>query len=108
MEGDGNAKGILRVSKEPAFNLYFNKNNLVVLIDDKQKLTLVEQQRLRELLAEEKAKYRQEAAVRFNSAKNRSIMMQDKHNDMRNEVMRRVYSRQLEKRRKGNFRNHAI
>lgn len=27
---------------------------------------------------------------------------------MRNDVMKRIYSRQLEKRRKDNFRNHAI
>jgi hypothetical protein len=35
-------------------------------------------------------------------------MIQDVHNDMRNDVMKRIYSRQLEKRRKDNFRNHAI
>lgn len=35
-------------------------------------------------------------------------MIQDRHNDMRNDVMKRIYSRQLDKRRKGNFRIEAI
>lgn len=84
-------------AKETPFNLYYTKSNLVVRIEDTQKLTLVERERLRELIIQEKQKYKSEASKRFNSAKNRSIMIQDKHNDMRNEVMRRVYSRQLEK-----------
>ena len=53
-------------------------------------------------------KYKDLANKRFNSAKNRSIMIQDRHNDMRNDVMKRIYSRQLDKRRKGNFRIEAI
>ena len=48
---DGNQKKMIRTTKEAPFNLYFNKNNLVVLIDDKQKLTIAERERLRELMA---------------------------------------------------------
>lgn len=81
---------------------------MVVKIDDASKLTVAEKERLKQMLAQEKSKYKDEASRRFNSAKNRSIMIQDVHNDMRNEVMRRIYSRQLEKRRTGNFKIHAI
>jgi hypothetical protein len=104
----GVQKRMFETTKEQSFNLHFNRNNLVVRIDDSQKLTLLEKERLKQMIDEEKKKYKQEAEERFDSRKNRSIMIQDKHNDLRNEVMRRVYSRQLEKRRKPHFKNLAI
>jgi hypothetical protein len=40
-------KTFLRHVKEPQFSLVFNKNNLVVKIDDKSKLTIAEKERLK-------------------------------------------------------------
>lgn len=81
---------------------------MIVRIDDATKLSAAEKVRLNEMMAEKKKQYREEASKRFDSDKNRSIMIQDKHNEMRNDVMRRIYSKQLEKRRKVNCKKEAI
>jgi hypothetical protein len=40
-------QNFLRHVKEPPFSLYFNKNKLVVKIDDASKLTIAEKDRLK-------------------------------------------------------------
>ena len=66
---------MLRKINEQPFNLNYNKGNLVVKIEDINKLTLAEKEQLKSMSIIEKAKYRDEACKRFNSAKNRSIMI---------------------------------
>lgn len=43
-------------------------------------------------------RFRQEVDERFDSTKNWSIMIDDKHNNMRNEVMKKVKFEQLKRR----------
>ena len=67
---------ILRVVKEQAFNLSYTKDNLVTKIEfETNQLNVIEKEKLREMQQDQQLKYKDEAARRFNSAKNRSIMI---------------------------------
>jgi len=53
---------------------------------------------LRVLKESQLQRFRQEVDERFDSTKNWSIMIDDKHNNMRNEVMEKVKFEQLKRR----------
>lgn len=62
------------------------------------KLTQSEQKRLQELRQEELQKYRHAVDERFDTAKNWSIMINPKDNEIRNQVMRSTKFQQLKRR----------
>lgn len=68
-------ESMFRTIRETPFSLSFNRNNLIFKIDDSNRLTVAQRERLEQMLVAEKQKYKEEASKRFNSANNRSIMI---------------------------------
>ena len=97
-------KGSNKDCKFPKTNSYLHKE---MFVDVKklmsrgrvvESLTKDEKEQLRILKEEQILRFRQEVDERFDSKKNWSIMIDDKHNNMRNEVMKKVKFEQLKRR----------
>ena len=63
-----------------------------------ESLTKDEREKLRLMKENQLKKFKQEAEEKFDSKKNWSIMIDNRHNQMRNEVMQKVKYEQLKRR----------
>ena len=87
----------------PNVALRFQKDVLTQEKKLKDQLSTKEQEEFRGKINTEVKTYEDKAARRFDSNKNWSIMIKPQHNDVRNEIMRRVKSNQSRRRELPNF-----